>query len=310
MNKKINWPGGKQFAFTIFDDADNHVDNTVQDIYSLLHDLNIHTTKSIWPNKGEKEPICGGLTCEDSGYVEWIQALQRQGFEIGYHLATYHSSVRSDIITALNKFKKYTGHDPFSMANHALCKDTIYWGPARLSNPIYKLLYRLLNIHKDKGFLGHDPKSEFFWGDYCRDRVKYVRNFTYRDINTLANCPFMPYHDTKKEFVNMWYASTEGPTVQPFNKVTHPSKIDTLEEEGGLCIMYTHFGNGFGEGGKINPTFIENMNYLSKKDCWFAPVHEVLDFLLEKNGYHSITTAERNMLEKKWLLERLTLGST
>jgi len=310
MNKKIVWPDGKTFAFTVFDDADNHLDSNVNNVYAFLHDLNIHTTKSIWPNKGKGAPICGGLTCEDPGYVDWIHQLQEQGFEIGYHLATYHSSIREEIYDALEKFKKYIGHDPYTMANHALCKDTIYWGPARLSNPVYKTLYRLLNLHKDKGFLGHDKTSDYFWGDYCRERITYVRNFTFKDTNTLKICPFMPYYDSKKEFVNFWYASTEGPKVMQFNKAIEPAKIDKLEEEGGLCIMYTHFGWNFSENGKLNPAFQKNMEYLAQKNCWFAPVHQVLDFLMEQNGKHAITNSERNMLERKWLTERLALGST
>jgi hypothetical protein len=310
MSIKINWPEGKSFAFTVFDDADNHLDSNVNNVYSFLNDLNIYTTKSIWPNKGHNTPICGGLTCEDEGYIDWIHTLQKQGFEIGYHLATYHSSLRDEIYDALEKFKKITGHDPFSMSNHALCKDTIYWGAARLSNPFYQFIYRILNIHKDKGFSGQIPSSPHFWGDYCRERIKYVRGFTYKDTNTLKVCPFMPYHDSKKEFANYWYASTEGPKVTQFTKAITPDKIDKLEEEGGLCIMYTHFGWDFSVNGKLNPEFQKNMEYLAGKNCWFAPVHTILDYLQEQNGIHSITSKERNHLERTWLKERFMLGST
>ena len=310
MHNKIQWPDGKKFAFTVFDDADDHINNDVQDLYRFLKELGMKTTKSVWPNKGTGEPICGGFTCEDPGYLDWIYQLRDEGFEIGYHLATYHSSLRADSLIALDKFKKWFGNDPRVMANHALCKDTIYWGPARLSNPLYKLFYQLLNIHKDKNFLGHEEASEYFWGDYCRERITYCRNFTYRETNTLKVCPMMPYYDPKKPFVKMWYASTEGPTVEPFTKNIAPEKIDKVEEEGGLCLMYTHFAHDFSVKGQINPEFRRNMEHIAKKDCWFAPVSEVLDYLRKVNGDHVITSAERNALEKKWLTDRLFLGST
>lgn len=311
MHKKINWPDGKKFAFTVFDDADAHVNNDVQNVYRFLKELGMRTTKSVWPNKGTGEPICGGFTCEDPGYLDWIYQLIEEGFEIGYHLATYHSSTREESKLALDKYKQWFGHDPVTMANHALCKDTIYWGPSRLENPILKAFYKLLNIHKDKNFLGHDEKSEYFWGDYCRERIKYVRNFVYRETNTLKSCPFMPYIDPKKPFVDMWYASTEGPKVGPFTNAITPDKIDKLEEEGGLCLMYTHFGYQFSVDGKLNPEFKHNMEHIAKKDGWFAPVSEVLDFLSKENGgVHTITTSERNQLERKWLFDKLILGST
>ena len=47
-------------------------------------------------------------------------------------------------------------------------------------------------------FRGHVEGDPLFWGDLCRDRVRYVRNFTFADVNTLASCPLMPYHDPKR----------------------------------------------------------------------------------------------------------------
>jgi hypothetical protein len=308
--KEIKWPEGKRFAFTVFDDADNHIDNGVNNLYAFLKELGIRTTKSVWPSKGAGKPICGGFTCEDDGYLDWIYGLRDAGFEIGYHLATYHSSIREETAAALDKYKSLFGHDPVTMANHAICKDAMYWGSARLTHPGHKIVYRILNFHKDKNFQGHKEYSKYFWGDLCRQRIKYVRNFTYLNINSLHECPFMPYHDPLRKYVNNWFVSTEAPLCSSFNHRISHRHIDKLEEEGGLCIMYTHFGNGYTENGKIDHTFQKRMEYLAKKDCWFAPVSQVLDFLASVNGAHTITDEERNHLERKWLMERLVLGST
>ena len=55
----------------------------------------------------------------------------------------------------------------------------------------------------------------------------------------------MPYHDLKKRYVNYWFTSSEGSNVRTFNECISEQNQDQLEEEGGACIMYTHFGCGF-----------------------------------------------------------------
>jgi len=49
MIPKIKWPGGKDFAFTIFDDPDHDTVENVAAIYSFLDDLGLRTTKAVWP---------------------------------------------------------------------------------------------------------------------------------------------------------------------------------------------------------------------------------------------------------------------
>ena len=46
MNKKLQWPDGKDFAFTIFDDTDLATLDNVNEVYSLLSDYGLITTKS------------------------------------------------------------------------------------------------------------------------------------------------------------------------------------------------------------------------------------------------------------------------
>jgi len=36
---------------------------------------------------------------------------------------------------------------------------------------------------------GHDPASPYFWGDLCRDRIEYWRNFTFATSDVLTACP-------------------------------------------------------------------------------------------------------------------------
>lgn len=49
MNQKnMNWPEGKRFAFSVFDDTDGAFIKNVGPVYDFLKDIGLLTTKSIW----------------------------------------------------------------------------------------------------------------------------------------------------------------------------------------------------------------------------------------------------------------------
>ena len=74
--------------------------------------------------------------------------------------------------------------------------------------------------------------------------------------------------------------------------------------------MYTHFAVGFQESNGLNPRFRKLMTRLSHKNGWFVPVATMLDYLLNVKGHHDISASERRQLERKWLWEKLFLGTT
>ena len=200
--------------------------------------------------------------------------------------------------------------NPKVMTNHSTNEENIYWGSHRLSGS-RKMIYNILTRFKKNNFYkGHDKTSRYFWGDLCKEYITYVRNFTFSDINTLKCCPQMPYQDQTKPYVNYWFASSEGSNVKLFNRCISDKNQDRLEEEGGACIMYTHFSGGFCQNGKLSQKFKEQMNRLSKKDGWFVPVSTLLDFLKTKNIIRIINFRQKTMLEWKWLFDKLILGST
>ncbi|MBC8487888.1 MAG: hypothetical protein H8D45_17810 [Bacteroidetes bacterium] len=310
MNKWVRWPDGKDFAFTVFDDTDFATLKNVKEVYSLLSDLGFKTTKSVWPIRGNRKPLIGGSTCEDPEYLKWILELKDNGFEIALHNVTFHSSIRENTIKGLDRFYEMFGYYPKSMANHADCEESIYWGNYRLTG-FNEILYNIFLRNKHKGiFRGHIKGDKYFWGDICKKRIKYVRNFIFSNINTLKSCPFMPYHDLQKPYVNYWFASSEGPDVNSFKHCISEKNQDQLEYEGGACIMYTHFASGFYNGSSINPQFKSLMVRLGKKNGWFVPVSTLLDYLLEKNGGHIITKSDRKRIERKWLLHKLNVGTS
>jgi hypothetical protein len=311
MRPTNTWPEGRHFAFTVFDDTDAATVENVAPVYEFLRDCGIRTTKSVWPLAGKEAPsIIGGATCADTNYLQWVKQLQAAGFEISFHNATFHSSKRSQTIEGLDTFAHLFGHDPRAMANHTFCQDGIYWGRHRLTglNRIfYDVLTRFRNRH---WFRGHVEDDEFFWGDVCKQRLKYVRNFAFSEINTLKVCPFMPYHDPARPFVNYWFASAEGASVESFTATISEENQDQLEAEGGACILSTHFAYWFYTDGQLNPRFKGLMQRLSRKNGWFVPVSTLLDHLLEKHGPHTLTDSERAALERRWMLHKLRVGPT
>ena len=88
----MEWPDGKRFAFTVFDDTDRGTMVNLPPVYDLLARLGFRTTKSVWPIRGDGEAMIPGATCDDPDYLEWVLALQDQGFEIGFHNATFHNT--------------------------------------------------------------------------------------------------------------------------------------------------------------------------------------------------------------------------
>lgn|SRR5574337_196554 len=306
----IEWPHGKTFAFTIFDDTDLSTFANVAPVYELLEECRIITTKSVWPIKGNSNPRVGGDTCENKDYLNWIYRLKHSGFEIALHNVTFHTSTRLQIQRGFERFKELFGDYPTSFANHTGCNEGIYWGDARLTGG-RRFVYNILTRFKRRNqFRGHLEGDELFWGDLSREKLTFVRNFVFRDINTLKRCPFMPYHDPAKPFVNYWFASSEGAKVEAFNRCLRESNQDRLEEEGGACIMYTHLAGGFYQRGQLNSDFERLIKRLSQKNGWFVPVSTLMDYILEKRGPYTINDTERKWLEWRWLCDKLIIGSS
>jgi hypothetical protein len=303
---EITWPGGKDFAFSVFDDTDHSTIERVADVYSLLCDLGMRTTKSVWLFRGYS-PRIGGSTCDDEPYLEWVLNLRRNGFEIALHNVAPSTSDREHVARGLDRFRELFGHDPATFANHVGCDENIYWGAARLSG-FRSGLYKAYSLLQGNGAAltgrGHIERDRLFWGDLCKARIKYVRNFVFSGVNTLKVCPYMPYTDPQKPFVNYWFASTDGPDVLGFNDCISEAGQDLLEEQRGACIMYTHFGAGFRQNGRLHPRFHELMIRLSRKNGWFVPVQQLLDHLLLMKGPHVLTRKERSRLERRWLADR------
>lgn len=309
MSARVTWPGGKAFAFTIFDDPDDQTLDNGQPVYDFLGERGFRTTKAVWPLPGIERGSHPGTTCEDATYRAWVRELKAQGFELALHNVTYHTSARAETIRGVERFAELFGEYPRALANHTGCGESIYWGPSRLTGA-RQLLYRILMSGKQRSFEGDQATSPLFWGDVCRDKITYVRNFVFADINTLRVCPYMPYHDRNRPFVNHWFASAEGGEVRTFTATLSAANQDRLVAEGGACIMYTHLAAGFFERGRLQPQFRALMERLSRLNGWFVPVSTLLDHLRQTRQPRVISDRERRRLETRWLWEKVWRGTS
>ncbi len=302
----IGWPEEKTFAFSVFDDTDGETLENARPVYDLLSELGLMTTKSVWIYDHPDAPRWAGQSCEDPEYRAWLNELEHRGVEIGYHGARCLSSPREVTVAALDRFREMFGQDPVTFANHDRNGEGMYWGPARVSGTARAVYQVATGLSRSGQFHGHTPDHPMFWGDVCRERIEYVRNFTYNEINTLKICPQMPYHDPDRPFVNAWFAAGNGADADRFARLLASENQGRLQSEHGACIVHTHFAKGFVRDGAVRPEVRRLLEELAERDGWFVPVATLLRHIREqRGGIHTIAPRERRALEWRWLGGRM-----
>jgi hypothetical protein len=281
------YPGNKKFAFSIFDDTDNGTVANLSPVYDLLTRHGIRTTKSVWvyPPRGFFKG--DSLQCPD--YLRFILDLKNRGFEIALHNVGDGAFSRSEILQGLESFRELIGEYPAIHVNHGANPDNLYWGPDRFvwpMNVVYQALMLLLRRHGRTWSGGSTPDSPFFWGDAAKHHVKFIRNFTFNGINLLRYDPKMPYVDRAKlTHSNYWFSSSDGHTVREMNSLLSQRNLDRLENENGVCIVYTHFASHYVDSaGRVDPEFAERVADVAGRGGWFVPVSGLLNYLLESRG--------------------------
>ena len=284
---KLKLPNNKKFIFTIIDDTDDCFYEKIEPVYDLINKSGLKTTKTVWVYPVKDHERSKGHSLRDEHYRNFIIELKNNGFEIGLHNVGSGDYKRKDIINGLNEFKKILGEYPKIHVNHSYNKDNIYCGPKRFSFPFNFLVKFFYSGYKN--FSGEIVGSPFFWADKHKKYIKYSRNYEIDNINTLKVNPYMPYRDLKyQKYCNSWYSSTFAPNQWIFNKIVTKKSIDRLENEGGVCILYTHLGY-FNKNNVINEGFRNMISYIGqKKTGLFIPVSETLDILSDNKVLYNI----------------------
>ena len=299
--RKIGWKNGCDFAFTIIDDTDNATVENVKPVYDYLYSKGIITTKTVWayPPRDEYK----GESLSDKDYADFIKDLKQKGYEIAFHNAGSGGFKREETVSALNDFKALLGEYPNMHINHANNTENIYWGYERFSGPV-RWIYKHKKAHISSE--GTHKNSEYFWGDICKEKIRFIRNRTFNGINTLKQDKRLVYRETgKNEYSNYWFSSSDAMREDSFVKLLSKENIDKLQKEKGLCILYTHFGYGFvDDNGNLSEEFKKAVDYLASKNCWFAPASEILDYVLKDKEYKPSKVYEF-FKDIKWFFERL-----
>jgi hypothetical protein len=302
-----SYPGGARFAFSIFDDADNATVANVAPVYRMLAQYGILTTKSVWvyPPRGPFK----GESLVEADYRTWIQEIAAQGFEIGLHNVGDGPFTRAEILAGLELFREAVGSYPEAHANHVSNPDSVYWWSRRFEWPfswLYRAIYSL--FYRSRVPLGgENPASPHFWGDAFKEHIRYARNLTFNGIDTLARDPRMPYRvGSKSTYSNQWFSSSDGQTIEEMCDLLSEANVDSLEANGGACIVYTHFASGFvGDDGRVDPTFERRIAYLASKRGWFVPVSPLLDHLATQGSTDDPGYRYRVSRDVSWAIGRV-----
>lgn len=307
----VSWPNGHRFAFTVFDDTDRMTLQNGPAVYDLLGELDMRITKSVWMTDAGRRRTTGGSSCDDPIYLDWVLGLQDAGHEIGYHLASDSSSPRAVSLEALDRFERVFGHPPRVGADHAGNRDCLYSGERRVSGPrraIYRQVVRLAQPTRPR-FSGAEPSSPYFWGDLAQQRIDYWRRFTFAATDLLSTGPGV-YRDPATPYVNAWFDSGHAPRLLSLLERLHPSNLERLEQDGGLCVLYTHFGvDSLDRHGRPDPRLVRALRRLRELDGWFAPVSEVLDHVVHERGMVELDRRSGARHQNRWILDRLRAGS-
>jgi hypothetical protein len=276
----VEYPGGSEFAFSILDDADNGTIESVGPIYELLDSLGFRTTKTVWPldcPEGSADYFAAS-TLADPDYRRFAQHLQARGFEVTWHCATMESSTRERTVRALETFKDSFGHYPTLHCNHGQNRENIYWGRNRYRSSLARFAHRIAPSRTPTpDFSGEIEGSPYFWGDLCRRHFRFVRGFTWYDVNTLARDRTLVYRLSWTPYVDCWFSTSDAADVREFNRLLTRASVDRLRAERGVCIVSTHLGKRFVRNGRVDPQVESTLRYLATLPGWFAPVSEILE---------------------------------
>jgi len=301
------FPANKTFAFSILDDTDDSTLQNMKPVYDCLREYGFRTTKTVWPidcPEGSRN-FFAAETLQNKPYLNFVHDLVDDGFELAFHGATMESSRRERTVRALEFLNKEFGSYPRLSCNHGQNKENLYWGTKRLQNFLLRRLFTFASQDTIYYYSGEIEESEYFWGDLCKQYIKYVRNFTFTQLNMLDVNPQMPYRLRKTKYVNYWFSTTDAPNVHAFNRLLTRKSIDKLEHDGGVCIVSTHLGKGFAKEGNLNSATENVLKYLAKKRGWLVPVSDILDYLLENRATDGIDFLQRSKLEIRFVINRI-----
>ena len=76
---------------------------------------------------------------------------------------------------------------PSAYAAHGHNHDNLYWGVDRFRFRFWRWLYAAARDRGERHGEGHRAESPFYWGDLAQRYLRYVRSFTYDELNLVEH---------------------------------------------------------------------------------------------------------------------------
>lgn len=299
---QMEFPGGKRFAFTILDDSDGTSVAEVAPVYALLDELGLRTTKAVsplGPVEGSRHTVAS-QSLEDAAYLDFVMGLRDRGFEITWHGAAVDSCERPRTEAGLERFRELLGAYPRIHAHRGQNRENLYWGTDRVDQPLLKAVIHRTLPTPIGYYGGHVEGSPFWWGDLCAERIDYVRNLGFDEVNLSRVNPSMPYRDPARPFARWWFSCSDAEDRGEFTELLRPDRQEKLEREGGWCIMATRLAHGFAPGGVVDRLVRKRLEAMARRDGWFVPVGTLLDHLRTQRQGDTLPPDEWDRMQWRW----------
>jgi hypothetical protein len=299
-------------GMAITDDPDQGSFDQFKTLYDLLLRLHLPTTRAMWvyePSEATGTPALPikffAPVLTEKKCLDYCKMLHENGFEICLHGASSGNNTREGTKNALEYLENEIGPSSVYIC-HSKNAENLYWDEKCVNARFFSAMLRLYT--KNKCF-GEIEGSKFFWGDICKDKIRFIRLFRTRQVNTLAFNPSMPYHDANKPYVNYWFSATKGYLA----RLLEPYAIDCVCRENGASILYQYLHKYVNDKGEIDPlvkTALERIAADSR--IFFRPVSVILErlkqfqllfFLLHKGTLYIINASKKPIESVQLLLE-------
>ncbi len=256
-------------------------------VYDFMDSLGLRATKTVWvfpPEEPSGIPalptsISRGVTLADPAYLSYCRTLASRGVEIALHGATGGNN-RRELIQCAFAVMDANFPPASTYVCHAKNADNPYWQEKVVARgPLALALRQYARSHRCSG---EDPASPYFWGDLCRQRLRYIRLLRTRRINTLAANPSMPYFEREKPLVPGWFSATK----RSFREATSVEALDELERDWGVCVLYQYMCRHVDNStGNVLPSFAAAAERLAARGrVWTDTVTRLLDRLRLMQG--------------------------
>lgn len=280
---ELRWPPHPYRAgFTVTDDTDASELAPVRAVYDTLAAHGVRVTRTVWAFPPE-EP-CGippmpaqmqrGVTLADADYLRYCESLAERGFEIALHGATAGNNRRALIERAFARLDRHFPRGATYIC-HGKNADNPYWQEKAVPRGPLRAASRWFG--RSFACSGEDPASPYFWGDLCKERVRYIRLFRTREPNVLAVNPSMPYFEREKPYVRGWFSACK----RSFSRVTEHDILTSLERDWGMCVLYQYLFRWADPGsGAARPAFVAGVRRLAEHPrVWCDTATHLLDRL-------------------------------